>query len=39
MDFQLGDLAKAKENALKAVGADSRDHAARAAGPRADGAG
>jgi hypothetical protein len=29
MNFQLGDLAEAKDNALKAVGADSRDHAAR----------
>src|SRR5260370_6734286 len=29
MNFQLGDLAEAKENALKAVGADPREHAAR----------
>jgi tetratricopeptide (TPR) repeat protein len=29
MNFQLGDLTEAKENALKAVGADPREHAAR----------
>ena len=29
MNFQLGDLAEAKENALKAVAADPRDNAAR----------
>ena len=29
MNLQLGDLTEAKENALKAVGADPREHAAR----------
>jgi hypothetical protein len=29
MNFQLGDLTEAKENALKAVGVDPREHAAR----------
>ena len=29
MNFQLGELTEAKENALKAVGADPREHAAR----------
>jgi tetratricopeptide (TPR) repeat protein len=29
MNFQLGDLTEAKDNALKAVGADPREHAAR----------
>ena len=29
MNFQLGDLSEAKENALKAVAADPRDHVAR----------
>ena len=29
MNFQLGDLTEAKENALKAVGTDPREHAAR----------
>ena len=29
MNFQLGDLAEAKENALKAVAADPREHSAR----------
>lgn len=29
MNFQLGDLTEAKENALKAVGADPREHAGR----------
>src|SRR5258708_38241690 len=29
MNFQLGDLTEAKENALKAVEADPREHAAR----------